>query len=924
MSKRRTFKMSLMLLSFCLLGLTIGLAAESAAAAPDSLTRLQSGRLIEAIGIQRGTLTEGDKDRFGESKTRSTWSKAFRTQEDGTQKVSVMVEHAEGGKLTSERHEWTFKPTNEQKTKWEFVEDNLVDSWQSLQRFDGEQSYFSFESMNFNRDGLSLTSGPGEVIQNLVGGVPASMIILADGLRYEYGPPEQSNFDARYFDDVHRVLADHSDLKKDILFDPMFVRVRCDEETCASLLEEMFTGLKSDGDHTLKLGTFRMAAGAAGLADKGARAQRAIWEDYSDARKENGFAGFRSPPREGNRYWDVQIYRSADHSIGLQYDNWEGFEVQFYVSGLGLMYGYYTDETLAQSSPYELELRDDKQTRDFEVEAVKGEVDVALEDPERIEGDLQFRLIAKRDLNKLPFAIINNTGNINDQNERTSLFVNALQLDGEDLTIARFGPGGLAKLPRTIHAGEAMNVRIKYSTRAMRKLNPSFTSVSRGGWMPFVSFGDMIPEFQLTMRYPSQYKLLGIGKKRSKVTKDGVTTATWKVDRPAVFVSFTLGKYIEDQPKIEAIKLDGTVIPVTVHVDQTSTNQSGGGGRGIRVKQLRAIGQSAVNSLNIFREISGVDYPYGELNLVADPQGFLYGQAPSSLIYLGFGVFRGEGTIAGSSSGRASGTNLSKFLKSVVAHEVGHQWWGATITNANSRNYWFVETLAEYFSALWLEEVYGRKEYMEQVEEWRAQILNRPNLASVQNASSSFSGGSYQALVYNKGPYAFHMLREIFGDEKFHPMMKKFSQELAAKGEIVTRDIQMVAEEALGGIDADGNPFKSDLGWFFDQWIRQISIPEYRFEYTVRDTEDGGAIISGTIKQRMMAGEPSRRVQVSAEDFRAKVPITVLGKDKKEYSIPVIVEGDETPFRFKVPSKPLKVTLNKYMETLAYDVVIDN
>ena len=50
-------------------------------------------------------------------------------------------------------------------------------------------------------------------------------------------------------------------------------------------------------------------------------------------------------------------------------------------------------------------------------------------------------------------------------------------------------------------------------------------------------------------------------------------------------------------------------------------------------------------------------------------------------------------------------TGIAKFLKSVVAHEVGHQWWGSRVSNANDRNYWFVESLAEYSSALCLEAV---------------------------------------------------------------------------------------------------------------------------------------------------------------------------------------------------------------------------
>ena len=84
---------------------------------------------------------------------------------------------------------------------------------------------------------------------------------------------------------------------------------------------------------------------------------------------------------------------------------------------------------------------------------------------------------------------------------------------------------------------------------------------------------------------------------------------------------------------------------------------------------------TASSPINLYAEISGLDYPFGELNLVNDPLRPLYGQAPSSLIYLGWGVFRGEGFLAPIV---LNPTRIAKFLKSVVAHEVGHQWWGTS------------------------------------------------------------------------------------------------------------------------------------------------------------------------------------------------------------------------------------------------------
>ena len=483
-----------------------------------------------------------------------------------------------------------------------------------------------------------------------------------------------------------------------------------------------------------------------------------------------------------------------------------------------------------------------------------------------------------------------------------------------------------------------------FDSRAIYKVHHAYSAMLRGGWMPFVRFGDMIDDFELTLRTPSQYTPLGIGRKVSEKTEGDVTTTHWVSDSPVEFPTVIFGKYESDESSVEAKRLDGANIPVRVFVDEVSMGQLNidvntgqqasefidainTGSRGIRPKQLRPIAVQAATAINYYRDISGLDYPYGELNLVNDPAPALYGQAPSSLIYLGSFVFRGEGTMAGDTLIGGGGTGTAKFLKSVVAHEVGHQWWGSRVANANGRNYWFVESLAEYFSALWLEAAYGRAEYMEQVDEWRRRILEIDQKVSVQNASvlwgGEFPGAAYQAAVYNKGPYAFHILRSTFGDEKFFPALKAFCQTLAEKREIVTLDIQAAAEEAFGGVDANGNRYNADLSWLFDQWIRGVGLPQYSFHYTVRRAEDKSYIVEGVIKQRVVVGNQSNHQVLDGQYYRGLGVITVRGRDGKDYPVKFKVEGASTPFRFRVPVEPATVTFNGEGELLALDVLVN-
>jgi hypothetical protein len=205
--------------------------------------------------------------------------------------------------------------------------------------------------------------------------------------------------------------------------------------------------------------------------------------------------------------------------------------------------------------------------------------------------------------------------------------------------------------------------------------------------------------------------------------------------------------------------------------------------------------------------------------------------------------------------------------------------------------------------------------------------------SSVQNASVIWSGedgGTYQAAVYNKGPFAFHMLREIFkgegppgpdgADKKFFDALKKFSLELAEKREIVTLDIQQAAETGFGGVGPDGQPYKADLAWFFDQWLRGTGVPQYRFVYGVRQAEDGGWIVEGTIHQRVVVGSERSHDVLDGTNYRGVVDITVLAKGD-EYRKRIVVNGPQTPFALKVPKKPVEVALNKNNAMLALDVL---
>lgn len=871
-----------------------------------------------------------ERDEEGKQYKRLSYSRRFAEVDGDTYLGSAHLNTALGDTQRTERYTVTLSRKGD---RFEVTDSKLEESMDLLKREEG-LSFHDFSGVSFDRGGLRITGGAGSLYAAYLDGHVTWFRFTAADLAYDYTGPQQQD----YYQLNRFIEADYS---QDLLFSPDSVTVRCSAGQCSELLSTMFTGMSSPPDGVqvdYKRGALpsSLSGRIRDLADK----------DLRETQKElgdNTFYGFRRPTREGNEWWQVAVNKNENHAVWLTYDNWGGYEYVFGVfrDGPGLgpqgpVFSYFSDETRESTPAYDLERRDDKDARWYHLYKVDGLVQVALEDPEKLRGDITYGLELKRDTRELPFFIATIPAGGADEETVTNptLFVNSIRHDGSEMTWVRTGPfSGIAMLPEVMPAGTRIELEMDFESRVIFKVNHAYSAMARGGWLPFVRFGDMIDQFQLEVHTPAKYDVLGIGRRTFEEKRGDVLVTRWVADSPVVFPTIIFGKYYTDSPKIMATKADGTEIPVTVNVDEVSmgmltTNAEGAsGGRGIRGKQLRPIGDQAVNSINYYRELSGLDYPYGELNIVNDPSPALYGQAPSSLIYLGSFVFRGEGAIAGG-AGAGGGTGTAKFLKSVVAHEVGHQWWGSRIANANTRNYWFVESLAEYFSALWLEVVHGRDEYMEQVEEWKRRVIDIDQRASVHNApvqwGGEISGAAYQAAVYNKGPYAFHILRSTFGDEKFIPAMKTFSMALAEKGEIVTLDIQQALEAALGGVGPDGNPYNVDLSWFFDQWINGAGLPQYSFNWSTRQAEDGTWIVEGTIKQRVVVGNKSKfHVLDNHEGYRGLVSVTVVGDDKQEYPVRFPVEGAETPFAFKVPVEPFDVVLNKDGEMLAMETLVN-
>ena len=145
------------------------------------------------------------------------------------------------------------------------------------------------------------------------------------------------------------------------------------------------------------------------------------------------------------------------------------------------------------------------------------------------------------------------------------------------------------------------------------------------------------------------------------------------------------------------------------------------------------------------------------------------------------------------------------------AHELAHQWWGNMVTCVDWNHFWLNEGIATFIAAAYKEHRFGRQEYMREIE------LYRKRYEKVRDAGKDRSlvfpnwdrpTSEDRSLVYNKGAYVIHLLRQELGERRFWPAFRQYTRAYFGKS-VTTRDFQITMERAS----------KRDLREFFSKWV---------------------------------------------------------------------------------------------------------
>jgi aminopeptidase N len=283
----------------------------------------------------------------------------------------------------------------------------------------------------------------------------------------------------------------------------------------------------------------------------------------------------------------------------------------------------------------------------------------------------------------------------------------------------------------------------------------------------------------MKITFPSHLKAVGSGEiKKQTRLNENKTIIEWSLSEafPTYTYGFAIGPYNEFVDSSEDLTLRYLSTEYTT-------------------SELQQIFADTRSMIQFFEERSGVPYS-------AKVYTQILGQGNVSQEMAGFTVMRlnyGKQVLA-----NASEINLS-------AHELAHQWWGNKVTCLNWNHFWLNEGFAVFMSSAYKESKYGREHYRSDIatyhDAYEAVVkkgLDKPlTFLNWLNPTADD-----RTLVYYKGAYVLHLLREQVGEKIFWEGVRQYTSTYFGKS-ATAEDLRNVMEEVSG----------QDLGPFFSKWI---------------------------------------------------------------------------------------------------------
>jgi len=335
-------------------------------------------------------------------------------------------------------------------------------------------------------------------------------------------------------------------------------------------------------------------------------------------------------------------------------------------------------------------------------------------------------------------------------------------------------------------AGDAFTVSLQSGTPVLYTLSEPYGAQE---WFPTKqSMNDKIEKVDLKITTPNQYSIASNGKLFSeKLLSAGKKLTFWQTNYPipAYLIALGITNYTKfyDTMGSPPFPFVNYVYPSTAANSTAMSNISW-----------------TKDMMNVYEEYFGA-YPY---------RNEKYG-------HMQFGW--------GGGMEHATMSSMGSFQKSLIAHELAHQWFGDKVTCGRWNDIWLNEGFATFGAHLANEKLLMTSEQFRNFLTSEIKYITSVPGGSVYLPESDLGNVNRifdSRLSYSKGGFVLRMLKWILGEEVFYQALKDYhNQPSLAYKYAVTEDFKNSLLKSTG----------NDFTEFFQDWIYGEGYPSYQIKW---------------------------------------------------------------------------------------------
>ncbi|HEX4953504.1 MAG TPA: M1 family aminopeptidase [Thermoanaerobaculia bacterium] len=382
-------------------------------------------------------------------------------------------------------------------------------------------------------------------------------------------------------------------------------------------------------------------------------------------------------------------------------------------------------------------------------------------------------------------------------------------------------------LDRALAASETTTIEVAYSGRLFEKVEiGDFALADSFDWYPHTGTVDRA-RYEVTLHWPDRLELAAGGKLIGSGKEGGQRWERRSIEHAAAGFGFEVGRFTWETRQVGHVKVRVALSPIA-YAEQ----------KRYRDYLLDACEQA----LPFFEETFG-PYPFDELTLATTAR--LYSQSLPGFLSLSREMVSETTGLWGLLVGYED-------PRTVIAHELAHQWWGHAVGWESYRDQWLSEAMANYAAVLFAREKLNNtlRFGVGPTSGWQSDLSwPTPSGKPVEwvgplvlgaRLDSSEAGGVYTPVVYKKGAVVLDTLARQLGEDTFRKALRE-----------VVRVVDHRPVSTPAFFDLLERLTGQELDLFVRQFVTGVGMPEVHYDYRFERAEDGQWHVRGQAQQLM-------------------------------------------------------------------------